>query len=417
MELGPSCGSKSDVKQKIKILMFGWEIPPYNSGGLGVACLGLMKALMEQGAQISFVLPKKLNITLFGIKIIFADNEHLEDTELYSAYVSSDKFSSLTISKANSSISSSLFDNVESYARQARKIAKREDFDVIHAHDWLSFKAGVEAKKVSGKPLVVHVHATEFDRSGGLNVNQTVYEIEKYGLEQADQVIAVSNYTKRMLVEKYGIAEDKITVVHNGVDQTQTDPHQNELLAQFKKQGCKLVIFVGRLTLQKGPDYFLKAAKKVLQFDPKVIFVFAGSGDMQHELIEQAVSLGISGSVYFAGFLRDEELTALYHSADLFVLPSVSEPFGIAPLESVINGTPVLISKQSGVSEVLTHALKTDFWDIDDMVDKILSVLDHDSLRTTLKDNSEQEVKGITWQKAAAKCVQIYRKIMGNFKQ
>lgn len=401
----------------MKILMFGWEFPPFNSGGLGVACFGLTKALSLENVKVFFVLPKKLDLKVDFATLLFADNNPsaYPQDPLFKGYITSDEYQKT--SALYPRYENNLLDEVVRYAYLSRDLIKNLDFDIIHAHDWLSFLAGIEAKKISGKPLIVHVHATEYDRSGGQNINPTVYSIEKLGMEKADQIIAVSNFTKNILVSKYGINPEKIMVVHNGIDPSSKDStkSQSDLLDGYKKRGYKVVLFVGRFTLQKGPDYFIKTAKKVLEYNPKVLFVMAGSGDMEKQIIGQAINLGISDNIIFTGFLRGEELDRLYKGADLFVFPSVSEPFGLAPLESVARGTPVLISKQAGVGEVLNHALKADFWDIEDMTDKILSAIEHPSLLNTLSQNSFSELQNKTWKGAAQKMVGIYRNILSKF--
>lgn len=390
--------------------MFGWELPPFNSGGLGVACLGLSQALIDKGVDITFVLPKKIEVSSTKVRIVFADLNPVEHVaELLSAYISPEKYESLS---QRHGWGGNLISEVNFYGELAREIAKKEQFDVIHAHDWLSFMAGIEAKKISGKPLVVHVHATEFDRSGE-KVNQQIYDIEKMGMEFADKVIAVSNFTKNIIVSRYGIHPNKVEVVWNGVEvnnfREQSHPELVELLVEM---GCKMVLFVGRMTMQKGPDYFLEAAKKVLQYNPNVVFVVAGSGDMEGQIVRLAVDLGISDHVLFTGFLRGIELDAVYQAADLFVMPSVSEPFGITALESVTYGTPVIISKQSGVSEALHSALTVDFWDTDDMANKMLSVLGYDSLHECLSCDGMSEIGKINWDAAAGKCLAVYESLL-----
>ncbi|KKR82920.1 MAG: Glycosyl transferase, group 1 family [Candidatus Daviesbacteria bacterium GW2011_GWA1_41_61] len=394
--------------------MFGWEFPPYNSGGLGVACLGLTRALASKDVELIFVLPYKMDLTIPNLRLVFANSRvKLRPVDsLLIPYSTVTSYQQLFSGLSSKIYANGLLAEVNRYALEGGMIAGKESFDIIHAHDWLSFGAGLAAKKVSGKPLIVHVHATEFDRSGE-NINQLVYNLEKEGMEEADEVIAVSQYTKDIIVERYGISPDKIEVVWNGIDPEDYQPVQPEDngLSHWKALGYKIVLFVGRITMQKGPDYFLQAAKKVLSYNPQVIFVIAGSGDMENQIISQAASLGISDKVLFAGFLRGNELNTVYRIADLFVLPSVSEPFGIVPLEAAVNGTPVLISKQSGVSEALTHALKVDFWDIDEMADKILAVLNNPSLYGCLKENGQREVQKLSWKEAARKCISIYHKL------
>ena len=353
--------------------MFGWEFPPHNSGGLGTACYGLTKSLSKKGISIKFVLPGKIKSDVDFIKIISDDDVCARShgkyiiNSLLTAYSTNGSYKdrlfneniSSDFSPNNSIYGRDLFEEVERYAVIGERIASMESFDIIHAHDWLTFKAALAAKRVSGKSLVVHVHATEFDRTGGNSINQYVYDIEKMGMEQADLVIAVSNYTKDKIVNNYGIDPSKVRVVHNGVE------HENYSLDKLNalRHHNKVVLFLGRLTLQKGPDYFVYTAKKVLEHYKDVIFVVAGSGDMEKFIIRKVAEMGLSDKFIFTGFLRGKDVLAIYKMADLSVMPSVSEPFGIAPLESLTQGTPVLISKQSGVSEVLNHCLKTDFWD------------------------------------------------------
>jgi len=406
-----------NLNHQLKILMFGWEFPPHNSGGLGVACKGLANAIVKQGATISFVLPKKMNCDNSPFKFIFPDNSGngLEikniDSLLY-AYVTSKSYQKLLKNnKENSIYGYDLFNEVRRYGQEARKIALKEKFDIIHAHDWLSIPAGIEAKKVSNKPLIVQVHATEFDRTGGNNVNQQVYEIEKQGLSMADKIITVSKFTKKKVVRHYHINPEKIEVVYNAIKQEPfISPKRN--FQSLKKGNKKIVLFLGRITLQKGPDYFLRTAKKVLERNSDVFFIVAGSGDMKFQMIEESASLGIADKVLFTDFLRGEDLISAYQSADLFVMPSVSEPFGLTPLESLLQKTPVLISKQSGVSEILSHSLKADFWDIDEMANKILSVLKYPALCQCLSENGNKEVKEISWQDSAIKCLKIYNQVL-----
>ncbi len=390
--------------------MFGWELPPFNSGGLGVACYGLSKALAKN-ADILFVLPRKVDVNADFLKLLFANNIRVTtiDSPL-SPYMTPTGYKLL--SEDITLYGNTLFEEVMRYASEARKIAMREQFDIIHAHDWLSFPAGMVAKEVSGKPLVVQLHSTEYDRCGGLNLNQGVYEIEKRGMQYADRVIGVSNLTKMIIQEHYGIPESKVFAVHNRINADEYDPNSYDRIFNIKKDGKKVVLFAGRITLQKGPDYFLQTARRVLDFDQNVLFVMAGSGDMEHRMMQDAASLGISDKFIFTGFLRGKELSHIFKMADIFVMPSVSEPFGIAALESIIHGTPVILSKQSGVSEVVQNALKVDFWDIDEMANKILSILQHDSLHSTLKENGENEVRVFSWDTAAAECLNIYRDII-----
>ncbi|PIN74847.1 4-alpha-glucanotransferase [Candidatus Woesearchaeota archaeon CG10_big_fil_rev_8_21_14_0_10_37_12] len=386
----------------MNVLMFGWEFPPNNSGGLGTACQGLTKALSKQNTNIIFVLPKEkppntehciFVSTNTNVNVRYLDSPLLP-------YITSKGYEKLR--KQNTSYGTTLFEEVHRYAELAKQIAENNKYEVIHAHDWLTYLAGINAKKVSNKPLIVHVHATEYDRTGGNGINEQVYEIEKQGMEEADKVIAVSEYTKNIVVSKYGIVSDKIVVVHNG---TEMEQHQ------INKTTEKLVLSLGRLTLQKGVDYFIYAAKRVLDLRNDVTFIVAGSGDMEHALIEKAAELGIAHKVLFAGFLRGQQITEMYSRASVYVMPSVSEPFGIVALEAIKHHTPVIISKQSGVSELLNHCLTVDFWDVDELANKIVAVLDYSVLAEELRKNSVEESKQYTWEPAAKKCLALYQEV------
>ena len=395
--------------------MFGWEFPPFNSGGLGTACYGLARALSHQSVQVTFVLPKKIDVAASFMKLVFADVDDVPAdllTAFFSGYISPSEYEGKLSQIRNYPFLGSLFAEVGRYAKKAAEIARREQFDIIHAHDWLSFPAGIAAKKVSKKPFVAHVHATEFDRTCNGSINSQVHEIERAGMQTADRVIVVSNYTKQMILENYGIQRDKISVIHNAINADQYPSHQGA--KHMKERFGKIVLFVGRLTLQKGPDYFIRVAKRVLEVDPKVFFILAGSGDMGPQVIQEVATYGISDRVLFAGFLRGKELEEMYQAADIFVLPSVSEPFGLTPLEALANGTPVLLSKQSGVSEVIHNVLKVDFWDIEEMANKILSVLAYKPLYTVLKNEGLREVRTLSWENSARQCIGVYREVLRN---
>ncbi len=397
--------------------MFGWEFHPHNSGGLGMACLGLTRALTKQGVEITFVLPKKLEGYSNNLKIIFPDNKldffnfSFVDSLLY-PYVNEEQYLKLFTSSLETNIyGKNLFEEVLRYAFLARGIAKREKFDIIHAHDWLTFKAGVVAKDASKKKLIIHVHSTEFDRTGGNGVNQRVYDIEKEGMERADGIIAVSNFTKNIIINRYNIPSKKIEVIHNSVDINDYEINEGMDILPLKKLGYKLVTFVGRITLQKGLDYFLYAAKIISEHIKKVKFAVVGSGDMERQMIIETAKLGISDKVIFSGFLRGGELSRIYKSSDLFIMPSVSEPFGLTALEAILHETPVLISKQSGVSESLSHALKVDFWDTNEIANQAISALRYNSMRRCLRDYSKEEIKRYSWNEAALKCKAMYQNI------
>ncbi|MEX1086957.1 MAG: glycosyltransferase family 4 protein [Candidatus Paceibacterota bacterium] len=400
----------------LRVLMFGWEYPPYNSGGLGVACKGLVEALAADGVEVTFVLPKRIPVTDTSCRFIFADDSEEMVTKegtpvLLSAYLTAEEYR-LRREKYGGSGAYTIYEAAAEYAENARAIARDHvgEFDVIHAHDWLTFGAGIAAKEELGKPLVAHVHATEFDRGGGNQVNEYVYGIERKGIEAADQVVSVSAFTKNILTTHYGVDDQKIMPIHNGFNAAEYAPDKiaTDHVVQLKRCGYNIVLFVGRLTLQKGPDYFVQTAARILDHEPSTIFVVAGSGDMHQRMLRDVAAAGLSNKFIFAGFARGADLAQLYKAADLYIMPSVSEPFGITPLESLINGTPVLISKQSGVSECLTNALTVDFWDVEEATNKAVSVLRHPGLKKTLSKNGYQDALQQTWQKAADKVRELY---------
>jgi glycosyltransferase involved in cell wall biosynthesis len=300
-----------------------------------------------------------------------------------------------------------LLEEVSRYSLIASVLGKEKDFDLIHAHDWLCYPAGVAAKISSGKPLVVHMHATEYDRSGE-NVNPEVYGIEKYGMDNADMVIAVSNLTRNIVIEKYGIDPNKVVTVHNAVD----FPSGIGELSIKKNFDEKLVIFLGRITFQKGPEYFVEVAKKLLNRDKNIRFVMAGSGDLMESIIKHAARLGITDRFHFTGFLKGPEIRRLFAMSDVFVMPSISEPFGIVPLEAMQSNVPVVISKQSGVAEVLEHAIKVDFWDVDGMADAIYGLCHYEGLSDMFKTHGKEEVTNLKWKNAAKKVKKIYEQII-----
>jgi len=392
--------------------MFGWEFAPIYSGGLGVACAGLTKGLANKGVQVTFVIPKKNSDADTHVRLLSA--EEIAGIKIFginsplTPYVTSGAYCKMRNKFSDLIYGENLFDEVHRYSEAAKKIAEQESFDVIHAHDWLTFQAGINAKKISKKPLVVHVHATEYDRTGGLGANPLVHDIEKKGLEAADKIIAVSNYTKNIIARDYGISPQKIEVVHNAVE------FDNKFIERPRISDTdRIVLFLGRITIQKGPDYFVEMAKKVSDIMPNVKFVVAGSGDMEPRMIERAAELGIGDKMLFAGFLRGDDITRAYKMADVYVVPSVSEPFGITPLESIKNGTPVIISKTSGVSEVVNNMIKVDFWDIDRMTNAVVGVLKYPPLKQTMAEEGWKEVSKISWDKSAEKCIEVYNKILG----
>lgn len=426
----------------MRILMFGWEFPPHITGGLGTACFGLTKGLSKHKVDVIFVVPKAYGdedqqaVRLVNASDVTFDLKDEEYKEFWSRvkymeigsniipYVAPEEFSKVieenkkTGEKYTSKVFSkqyefsgtygiNLMEEVARFALIGSGIAAKEDHDVIHAHDWLTYPAGIAAKKTSGKPLVVHMHATEFDRTGG-NVNQMVYDMEREGMEAADRVITVSNLTRKIVIEKYGIDPGKVVTVHNAVDQ---DVAQ-EISDIKKKMKEKVVTFLGRITFQKGPDYFIEAAYKILQKDRNVRFVMAGSGDMLNRMIERVAHLRIADKFHFTGFLKSDDVTKMFALSDVFVMPSVSEPFGIVPLEAIRSNVPVVISKQSGVGEVLNHALKIDFWDVDAMADSIYGLCHYKGLSTMFKKYGKIEVENLKWENSALKVKHVYESIL-----
>lgn len=411
------------ARQKLRVLMFGWEFPPFNSGGLGVACLGLTRSLANKDLDLVFVMPKQLPGPVSFAKMVSAEIDRAQAADGHTTtftvtdysinspitpYVSSDVYANnkdgLRYEDGTPVYGSDLVSEARRYARLGGAIAAREPHDLIYAHDWLSFGAGKEAKRVSRKPLIAHVHSTEFDRTGGGAIDQRIYDLERTGLHAADRVVAVSGRTKRAVVDRYGVPEGKVHVVWNGIDEATApvpDPASPERLSALKKAGYKIVLFLGRITIQKGPDYFIRAARRVIDRDQNVIFILAGSGDMERQMMHLAASLGIADKVLFPGFLRGHDQHEAYALADLFVMPSVSEPFGLAALEAMRVGTPVIVSKQSGVAEAIPSALKVDFWDVDKMADLMLSVLESPVLRDELSRKGTAEAAALTWDRSA----------------
>lgn len=423
----------------MRVLMFGWEFPPHITGGLGTACFGLTKGLVKLDASVIFVVPKaygdevKEGFRLVNASDVTVDLTETEQAEFWNRiqyieagsnlipYVGPEEFERIITEEEKEVIDSrkqhfsrqftfsgkygkNLMEEVAQYALVASSIAASTKFDVIHAHDWLTYPAGISAKNISGKPLVVHVHATEFDRSGE-NVNQLVYDIERYGMEAADLVITVSNLTRQIVIDKYGIPEDKVFTVHNAVEPV----NRPELEGVQKYVKEKIVTFLGRVTYQKGPDYFVEAAYKVLQKDPDVRFVMAGSGDLLNRMVRRVARLKMGTRFHFTGFLSGSDVDRMFAMSDVYVMPSVSEPFGISPLEAMRSNVPVVISKQSGVAEVLRHAVKVDFWDIDAMADAIYGILKYEGLRKMFVSYGKSEVDNLKWDKAAAKIMDLYR--------
>jgi glycosyltransferase involved in cell wall biosynthesis len=434
----------------MRVFMLGWEFPPFISGGLGTACYGLTKAMSALGTDVMFVLPRPVS-TPFSTHVRLVSPQAGSPLASPITELRLDEFERVTFRTVNANLadpyaseaeharqrrraqalaqrgapaaqigligadkpasatySGDLFAEVQRYATLAAEIARGESFDVVHAHDWMTFPAGLAVSGIKGVPLVVHVHSTEFDRSG-MHVDQRIYDVERRGMHGAIKVIAVSHLTKNQITHQYGIDPAKVEVVYNAID-ANGESFDEEKLNIRKDE--KIVLFLGRITMQKGPEYFLAAAKKVIEVMDNVKFVMAGSGDMIRTTIQMAAAMGIGHKVLFTGFLRGGDVEKVFRMADLYVMPSVSEPFGIAPLEAMSHDVPVIISKQSGVSEVLTHALKVDFWDTTEMANKIVAVLKHPPLAMTLRQHGSFEVRRLSWNDAARACVTVYEQAL-----
>ncbi|MCC6661700.1 MAG: glycosyltransferase [Phycisphaerales bacterium] len=442
----------------MRVLMLGWEFPPFIAGGLGTACHGLTKALDHMGHEVLFILPRTVENGLrTHVKLLSAirtgmrlapDGSPIGDaaaseqyrmpglrrvvfrgvaaafTSPYPSFFRADTAPDDAFGQpretpprgleqpgvigavgpgAAAAYGADLAADADRYARLVVSLAQHESFDVIHAHDWLTYPAGLALARLSRKPLVVHVHSTEFDRSGE-RVNPAVYDIERRGMHGAQRIIAVSMFTKSICVSRYGVRPGKVDVVYNGIERESRQPRPEARIAQDDK----IVLFLGRITMQKGPEYFVRAAARVLEVMGGVKFVVAGTGDLESAMQGEAARLGISDRVVFTGFLHGRDVERVFRMADCFVMPSVSEPFGITPLEAIRSGVPVIISKQSGVAEVLTHVLKIDFWDIDEMANKIVAVLRHPPLSATMREHGAVELRPLTWEGAAERCLRSY---------
>ena len=429
----------------MKVLMFGWEFPPHIAGGLGTACYGIVKGLAYNGVETMFVMPSASGdedksaadiINASDVPVEITDTMNVDDfldkvqfvhigTNMV-PYLDPEEFHTLveedrkrqvrdfTVNyghtyKFSGKYGSNLMEEVARYAMVGGTIAMthKDEFDVIHAHDWLTYNAGIAAKRLSGKPLVVHVHATSFDRSSDNNIDTRVYEIEKRGMEAADKVITVSDLTRNIVITKYGIDPAKVVTVHNAVDFS----GRSEVKVE-KGVKDKVVTFLGRITFQKGPEYFIEAAAKVLKRCDNVRFVMAGSGDMMNRSIRQVARLGISDRFHFTGFLRGNEVQKMFALSDVYVMPSVSEPFGISPLEAMRSGVPSVISRQSGAAEVLKYAFKVDFWDVDAMADEIYALLQSPALSQFASKFGYDEVNTLKWNNAAAKIKSVYESVV-----
>lgn len=394
----------------MKILMLGWELPPQNSGGLGVACYHLCKALASNNVDIEFVIPYHTKFQAPFMKITTAwPKKYKNVVRTGLAYDSASYIDAVGNTKHLD-----IMQQQRIYEESVEKVVDLGAFDIIHAHDWLTFRAALRIKEQTGMPLIAHIHSVESDRAGGNKGNPLVQEIEYLGLSLADEVIAVSEYTKQTIIRDYNIPADKIKVVHNSIDREELEQLDRSnvyvYLEMMKNQGYHVVTSLGRLTIQKNVTNMLRAMQKVIQIVPKTIFLIVGSGDQYNELVDLSAELGILRNVVFTGFQRGKTQKDSFAIADLFIMASVSEPFGLTPLEAINYGTPSLISYQSGVSEVLKSCLKVDFWDVDEMANKIVAVLRNPALRQSLRDNAELEVHQLSWAPSASKLQKIYAK-------
>lgn len=393
----------------MKILMLGWELPPHNSGGLGIACYQLCKALSKKDIAIEFVLPYRADHGIDFMDITAAHPQGV--TEVIRSGIAYDSYKYVLEDGSEQWLD--IYTQQQLYEHAVAKLADEKEFDIVHAHDWLTFRAALRVKEARGCPIILHVHSVESDRAGNQRGNPLVHDIEELALHAADRVIAVSQHTKNAIVRDYGVPADKIEVVHNSIepgDLVPLDPNNAyRYLEVMKGLGYRVVVNVGRLTVQKGLPNLLRAAKEVVARAPKTLFLIVGSGEQYYELLELAAELGIGPNVFFTDFQRGKRWRDAYAIGDLFVMPSVSEPFGLTPLEAIGYGTPALVSKQSGVAEVLSNVLKVDFWDIREMANQITAVVQNDPLRDELLANSQREYERLSWDDAGDKVMDVYR--------
>jgi glycosyltransferase involved in cell wall biosynthesis len=419
----------------MKVLMFGWEFPPHILGGLGTASYGLTRGMsIQEDMELTFAIPRitgdedRSFMQIIGLNtapLVWRDvtEEYVESrigkmmspglyfnlrNNIYANF-SHYHTDDLGCIEFSGRYPSNLLEEINNYSIVAGVIARTVEADVIHSHDWLTYPAGIHAKTVTGKPLVIHVHATDYDRSRG-KVNPQVYAIERDGMNHADHIITVSNLTRSTVIERYNQDPSKITTVHNAVE-----PLNDEIMAIKPRRitGEKIITFLGRITMQKGPEYFVEAAASVLKKTKNVRFVMAGSGDMMHEMIRLAARRGISDRFHFTGFLKGRQVYEMLKSSDVYVMPSVSEPFGISPLEAMQCGVPSIISRQSGCAEILDSAVKVDYWDIEAMADAMYSIVTYPAMYEHLRTEGKKEVDAITWEDAAMKVRRIYDSVSG----
>ena len=401
--------------------MLGWEFPPFFAGGVGVVCEALTRALAKRGTEVTYLMPRAPGRSGEpGLRVV-APGGPVPGVELVAlpsvltSYATHPAARIVPIPGEPRAADASsgplygpnLLEEVERFAESAASFVRerRPDFDLIHAHDWTTFRAGIALKALSGRPLAVHVHITEFDKSGGQHADSRVWALEREGMAGADRVFAVSRRVAERCIASYGVDPARLRVVYNAIEPDRRD------VAKIPVSD-RIVLFLGRVTLQKGPDYFVEAARRVLEKEPDVTFVMAGQGDMLPRMIERAAELGLGRRMLFPGFVDRERAAALYESADVFVMPSVSEPFGIVPLEAMDRGVPVIVSRQSGVGELLSHVLKVDFWDVDDLAAKIVYALRYPCLARELRERGRQEAGRLSWDAVAERLEHLYQEMI-----
>lgn len=399
----------------MKVLMLGWELPPHNSGGLGVACLHLCKVLAKRGADIEFVLPYTAEHKIDFMKVLAA---HPQDVaEVIKAGIAYDSFKYIKNTGEIQHID--IFGQSAIYEQAVGRIVQYGSYDVIHAHDWLTARAAMRAKMQTGLPLILHIHSVESDRAGRPHGgNPMVREIEQTSLMLADRIVAVSEHTKKIIQREYGIPANKIAVVHNHINPDDliaptSDSNAYSYLEYLRSRGWHVVSNIGRMTIQKGLPNLLQAFRLVVEKRPKTMLLLAGAGEQYFELVNMSADLGIARNVVFTGFQRGQQYRDVFTAADLFVVPSVSEPFGLTPLEAVGYGTPLLLSRQSGASEVIRNCLKVDFWDIDSMANMIIGALDHEELRHEISTGATKEYLRLSWDKSVDKLWRVYEDHVG----
>jgi glycosyltransferase involved in cell wall biosynthesis len=391
--------------------MLGWELPPNNSGGLGVACYQLCESLSRKDIDLEFVLPYHTASKEGPEFMKLTAARPVGVMEILKSGIAYDSYK--YIYHDGKEEWHDIFSQAAMYEHAVEQLVGRTQFDIVHAHDWLTFRAALRLKMRTNVPIILHVHSIESDRAGGHRGNPLVHEIEATAFQMADRILAVSDYTRKAIAREYDIPLDKIEVVHNSIDPTTIAPLDGDntyrYLSGLKAQGYKVVTNIGRLTVQKGLPNMLRAAQLVVQKAPKTMFVIVGSGDQYEELIELSADLGIGKNVIFTGFQRGKAWRDAFAIADLFVMPSVSEPFGLTPLEAAVYGTPSLISKQSGVAEIFRNCLRVDFWDINEMANQMLAAVTSEPLQQQLAEYAEAEASSLSWGRAADKVYDIYR--------